>query len=206
MPKVVRLLVVPLIALLLAACGSDAAEPETTPSEQIESSQLHCDRTADLRGFSQALDTPAHLQAYVQTQTQALQEIAAKAPDRELRAGVNLKKLVKQNEIGTLLERHGLEWLNIYWESQSGEQGAISSSSGPQSIHALALDAGAYYAIVDFAPVSQLQELSEEEAVYVVDIGRIEELDAAEARRECIMFALPDPLWFVAQQLNLSLE
>ena len=82
----------------------------------------------------------------------------------------------------------------------------MSRSVGPQSLNALAEGAAAYYLTVEPLPVSDLGELANEDVVYLVDVGRIEELDAAAARNQCVRFALPDPLWYDAQRLNVPLE
>jgi hypothetical protein len=135
-----------------------------------------------------------------------LNELADESPDRPLQAGVNLRKSVGQNELDGLVQDHELEWLNIYWDSPAGVNGAISRSVGAQSLNALSEGAAAYYMTVEALAASELKELAEEEVVYLVDVGRIDDLDEATVSGACVRFALPDPLWYEAQRLNVSLE
>jgi hypothetical protein len=188
--------------VVLAGCGSSEQRESETRAESRDFSQLNCDTIADLRGFGRAIETAADLQAYVKEQRELLRAVADETPERELHAGVTFKTLLQQAEVDAILNRYGLQWMNINWEAPSGDHGAISRSAGQQTINGLANGAAAYYVSLDFAPAEVLEALADEQPVYLVDVGRIRELDAADARRECIMFALPDPLWYLAQRLN----
>lgn len=201
-----------------------AAPPGVTPGPYYEPSPAPplpddapqtCPTVVDLRGSVPPLDTKQDLDNYVEQQRTLLDNTAEADPARALRAGVNLKRLLDAAELDSLLEAYELKWNNIYWQALSGEpHGAMSSAVGPQTLTDLKAeltangelpaggDVAMYYFTTAETELGTLSALAKEADVLLVDVGPIDQLDAAQAPEGCVRFALPDPLWYEYKRLD----
>ena len=194
----------------------DEAAVAGPPASPLPANSLQC---VDVRGSATSVTTTGDLANYVDQGRDLLQSIAAADPNREVRAGINFAQLIPPKEISGLIEENNLKWQNIYWEASNGVHGAISSAEGAQSLDEVEsalkssgelseLDfvGGAYYVVVDGAPLSALEKLQYDQRVALVDLGRLAEFDAAQDSGDCIWFALPDPLWYAAREVGYDLS
>jgi hypothetical protein len=55
---------------------------------------------------------------------------------------------------------------------------------------------------LDETPLPTLSKLEGDERVLTVDTGHFQEFLDAMVRSECVRFALPDPLWYLAKEFE----
>lgn len=172
-----------------------------------------CEEVADLRGRGQLLDSKAAIDTYISSQDALLKRRAETTPDKPGFAGVDLVKPVSGEELDGLLRKYSLTWVNIYWEAGGGVHGATYNTGDDRSFterirteSGLGSDAGLsyYYFTVNDVPLSQLVELAKNPLVLLVDLGRVEDREAAVQRGACVKFALPDPLRLTYDSLGIA--
>ena len=170
----------------------------------------------------------AELEAYVATQRSLLSTLASSSPDRLARAGVNMERLLTQPQLDALFSEYGLQWRNIYWEASNGVSGVIAYHGPNRSLTAMEAElkavgdlhpdgkvSGAYFFSVTDTPLATLAALDQEDGVLLVDIGPLDQADAAVAeliRLEvpptvgCINFCDGLPLWHQQQKIATAGE
>jgi hypothetical protein len=196
--------IVLLLIVVVAACGGDG-DLAATPDASVDCS-------GGLQDISRSPPDPedaAAVENYVSAQAALLQAMATASPARRVQAGVNLKGLFRQDKIDELLEKYGLTWANIYWEATNGVHGAMSQIVGPKSMTELESELrtngeiapsdtvlGSGYFTVQQAPLESLSSLQNAPELLLVDIGPLDELDAAQAEGKCGRFSLPGPVTY----------
>jgi len=196
--------IVPSLIVVVLACGGDG-DLAATPDASVDCS-------GGLQNISRSPPDPedaAAVESYVSAQAALLQTMAMASPERRVQAGVNLKGLFLQDKIDELLEKYGLTWANIYWEATNGVHGAMSQIVGPGSMTELENELrtsgeialsdsvrGSGYFTVQQARLDSLLSLQNEPETLLVDIGPLDELDAAEAEGKCGRFSLPGPVTY----------
>lgn len=200
-----------------ATPGPYLEEPPLGP--QPTSAPPPCESPVPVGGDLPPFASEADLQAYVDRQRELLETYAKRMPDMVWMAGINLKRVLNQEELEEFLSMPGLDWKNIYWESSTSLHSAISSSVGARSLAELEASlrssgelepddtvTGAYY-FTAFAPLSTLASVNQHADVLLVDVGALDELFALRAAGGCASrFSIPETLWYEYKRLTAGAD